>query len=206
MLPANLPTDLPTVEQWHGFRADYLRLREENVYLRADLAAAQAQIANLQTVLAETRTALQQLQEQQRQLQQQLTTIKQQPFTSRRRRQSQLETSDPRPRGRPPGHLGSSRPKPTRIDRIEAIPAPDHCPDCDTAFSGQGVARERLIEDLNLVRPTIVTRYLIERRWCPRCRTYRESPVTAALPNHRFGLHVLLFVVYQKVALGLSYA
>jgi transposase len=206
MLPTDLPTDLPTVEQWHAFRADYLRLREENVHLRAELAVAQAQIADLQTALADTCAALQQLQEQQRQLQQELTTIKQQPFTSRRRRASQRETIEAHPRGRPPGHEGSSRAKPTRIDRTEALPAPDSCPDCDTSFSGQGVVRERLIEDLNLVRPTIVTRYLIERRWCPKCRTYRESPVTAALPNHRFGLHVLLFVVYQKVALGLSYA
>lgn len=30
--------------------------------------------------------------------------------------------------------------------------------------------------------------------------------VTDALPRHRLGLHVLLFVVYQKVALGLSYS
>ena len=206
MLSADLPTDLPTVEQWHAFRADYLRLQEENVHLRADLAAAQAQIVELQTVLADTRAALQQLQEQQRQLQQELTTVKQQPFTSRRRRPSQAETTEPQPRGRPPGHLGTSRTKPNRVDRTETLPAPESCPDCGSSFSGQGVVRERLIEDLKLQRPTIVTRYLIERRWCPRCRTYHESPLSAALPNHRFGLHVLLFVVYQKVALGLSYA
>jgi hypothetical protein len=48
-------------------------------------------------------------------------------------------------------------------------------------------------------------KYLIERRWCPSCRTYHEDAVTTALPRHRLGLHVLLFVVYQKVALGLSY-
>lgn len=206
MLSAELPTDLPTVEQWHAFRADYLHLQQENARLQSDLASAQAQIADLQTALKDTRAALQQLTEQQRQLQQQLTAIKQQPFTSRRRRSSQRETPDPQPRGRPPGHLGSSRPKPTHVDRTETLPAPESCPDCGSSFSGQGVVRERLIEDLNLVRPTIVTRYLIERRWCPRCRTYHESPLSAALPNHRFGLHVLLFVVYQKVALGLSYA
>jgi hypothetical protein len=205
MLHADLPTDLPTLEQWHTFCADYAHLQEENVRLRSDLTTAQAQIADLQTALADTRAALQQLQEQQRQLQQQVTTIKQQPFTSQRRRQSQRQTTDPQPRGRPPGHLGSSRPKPCRIDRTEAIAAPATCPHCDTSFSGEGVVRERLIEDLDLMRPTIITRYLIERRWCPRCRTYCESPVTAALPNHRFGLHVLLFVVYQKVAVGLSY-
>lgn len=200
-----LSADLPTFEQWHAFCADYLRLQEENLQLRASLAAAQAQIADLQTALTDTRATLQQLQEQQRQLQQELTTIKQQPFTSRRRRHSQPETTERQPRGRPPGHLGTSRAKPTRVDRTEAIPAPESCPDCGSSFSGQGVVRERLIEDLNLQRPTIVTRFLIERRWCPRCRAYHESPVSAALPNHRFGLHVLLFVVYQKVALGLSY-
>lgn len=54
-------------------------------------------------------------------------------------------------------------------------------------------------------RPTIVTEFQIERRWCPRCRQYHEAPITEALPRHRFGWYVLLFVVYQKVALGLSY-
>lgn len=206
MLPADLPTDLPTLEQWHVFCADYARLQEENAQLWADLEAAQVQITDLQTALAETRAALQRLQEQQRQLQQELTTIKQRPFTPRRRRSSQGETTEAKPRGRPPGHVGNSRLKPSRIDRTETLPAPESCPDCGASFSGQGVVRERLIEDLNLVRPTIVTRFLIERRWCPRCRTYHESPLTAALPNHRFGLYVLLFVVYQKVALGLSYA
>lgn len=206
MLCADLPTDLPTREQWHTFRADYARVQEENIRLHAELAVAQAQIADLQTLLADTRAALQQLQEQQHQLQQELTTIKQQPFRARRRRAAQRTSSDPQPRGRPPGHRGSSRPKPTRVDRTESIPAPEHCPECGSLVSGQGVVRERLVEDLNLVRPTIVTRYLIERRWCPRCRAYHESPISAALPNHRFGLHVLLFVVYQKVALGLSYA
>jgi len=47
---------------------------------------------------------------------------------------------------------------------------------------------------------------VIERRWCPKCRSYHEDAITEALPRHRLGLHVLLFVVYQKVALGLSYS
>jgi hypothetical protein len=47
--------------------------------------------------------------------------------------------------------------------------------------------------------------YELERRWCPHCNTYREAPVTSALPRHRLGLQVMLFVVYQKVVLGLSY-
>lgn len=200
-----LPTALPTLDQWHQICADYAQLQAQNTQLRADLAAAQLLVADLQTALAETRAALQQLQDQQRQLQHQLTAIKQQPFVARRRA-SQQETADPQPRGRPPGHAGSSRKRPTRIDQTETIAAPETCPNCGTVFTGQGVLRERIVEDLELSRPTRITKYLIERRWCPRCRAYHEASVASALPNHRFGLHVLLFVVYQKVALGLSYS
>ncbi len=67
------------------------------------------------------------------------------------------------------------------------------------------MTRQRVVEDIEPVRPTQATAYEIERRWCPVCRTYQEAPVTAALPHHRLGLHVMLFVVYQKVVVGLSY-
>lgn len=80
-----------------------------------------------------------------------------------------------------------------------------HCPDCGELLTGAGVTRERIIEDIEPVRPSQVTCYKIERRWCPRCQSYKEAPVSAALPRHRVGFHVMLFVVYQKVALGLSY-
>lgn len=205
MSHADLPIELPTLEQWCQFRADYAHLQAENAQLRADLVGAQAQIADLQTALAETRAMLQQLQQQHQHLQQELTTIKQQPFVARRRRASQPATIEPQPRGRPPGHLGSSRTRPPRVDQTETISAGESCPDCGACFTGRGVVRERTVEDLDLRRPTIITKYLIERRWCPSCRSYHEAPIVAALPNHRFGLHVLLFVVYQKVALGLSY-
>jgi len=75
-----------------------------------------------------------------------------------------------------------------------------------TTFSGKGTTRERVVEDIELVRPTVITKYVIERRWCPHCRAYHQDAVADALPRHRLGLHVLLFVVYQKVALGLSYS
>jgi transposase-like protein len=62
-----------------------------------------------------------------------------------------------------------------------------------------------VVEDIEPVRPTLITCYEIERGWCPHGRTYQENPVTAAWPRYRFGLRLMRFVVYQKVALGLSY-
>lgn len=173
-------------DQLRGLLADLLA---EQVQLRAQLADTQAQLAAVEAERQDTR--------------QELVDLKRKPFTTRSRSD---DTTLAKPRGRPLGHPGRSRRRPTRIDQIQTFPAPEYCPDCGSACTGSGIARERVVEDIVLVRPTVITKYVIERRWCPHCRTYHEDSVTAALPRHRLGLHVLLFVVYQKVALGLSYS
>lgn len=176
-------------------------LRRERDTLQATLGDALAELVRLR---AQLRAALEQLaavEDERAATRQTLTDLQRRPFTRR-----PPATDTPRPRGRPAGHPGSSRPRPTRIDQTEHVAAGTTCPDCGTAFTGAGVTRERVVEDIDLSRPTVITKYVIERRWCPQCRSYHENPVTAALPRQRLGLHVLLFVVYQKVALGLSYA
>ncbi len=173
-------------DQLRDLLADLLA---NQVQLRAQLADTQAQLAAVEAERQDTR--------------QELVDLKRKPFTARSRSD---DTKVAKPRGRAAGHAGSSRHRPSRIDQTQLIPAPERCPDCDTTFSGIGTTRERVVEDIVLVRPTVITKYVIERRWCPKCRSYHEDAVTAALPRHRLGLHVLLFVVYQKVALGLSYS
>lgn len=192
----------------------------ENERLRRQLAEAQARVCQLEATLSEALAGQRRLQvhmvemqdiigcliAEQRRLQQEVTELKQAPFKSRRRAsQSQTTVPSSKKRGRSAGHPGSGRKRPTRIDQTERVPAGEVCPDCGTSFTGEGVERDRVVEDIEPVRPTIVTRYVIERRWCPECRTYKEHPVTAALPHYRLGLNLMLFVVYQKVALGLSY-
>jgi transposase len=183
---AELDTVRAERDQLRGLLADLLA---DQVQLRAQLADTQAQLAAVEAERQATR--------------QELVDLKRKPFTTRARSD---DTTPAKPRGRAAGHPGSSRRRPSRIDHIQAIPAGDTCPDCGTPFTGAGTRRERVVEDIVLVRPTIITKYVIERRWCPRCRNYHEDAVTDALPRHRLGLHVLLFVVYQKVALGLSYS
>ena len=134
-------------------------------------------------------------------LQAELNELKQKPF---KRSRPEKEGAG-KARGRKKGHAGSGRKKPERIDKTVRIEAGDQCPDCGSEFSSKAVERTRDVVDIEPIRPTINTRYVIERGWCPNCRTYHESPVSDALPSHRFGLQLMLFVVYQKVALGLSY-
>ena len=182
--------------------ADLAHLRAENAGLRAENATLRAENATLQATVAELRAALATLQQTQQMQADQLRTLQQRPFAPPKR-------PDPPPapatRGRPAGHPGSSRVRPTRIDQIQVVATDPTCPTCGTTCTGSGVMRERVVEDIDLTRPTVITKYVIERRWCPQCRTYHESPVTAALPHQRLGWHMQLFVVYQKVAMGLSY-
>lgn len=169
-------------------------LRTENTRLRTELAMAQQRISELEETNARLR--------------EEVKTLKQAPFQARRRRKSQRKTRDASSEargGRKAGHPGSGRRRPEHIDQRERIAVGEHCPDCGHTLTGDGVVRERVVEDIEPVRPTRVVCYEIERRWCPHCQTYKEAPVTAALPRHRVGLQVMLFVVYQKVVLGLSY-
>jgi hypothetical protein len=182
-------------------RAELAAVRAERDQLRAVLGDIRAELAQVRASLTDTQAQLAAVEAERHETRRALVELQRQPFTARPAR-----SIPPRQRGRPVGHPGSGRPRPTRIDRIQPISAGDTCPDCGTPFSGMGVTRERVVEDIELRRPTVVTKYLIERRWCPRCRTYHEDALTDALPRHRLGLHVLLFVVYQKVALGLSYS
>lgn len=183
-------------------RTELALVRAERDQLRGVLADALAELTQVRVQLAQTQEQLTQLDTERGELQQELVDLKRKPFLPRRRPDAD---SPAKARGRAVGHVGSGRSRPTRIDRTQPIPAGDTCPDCGTPFTGTGTSRERIVEDIVLVRPTVVTKFVIERRWCPLCRTYHEDAVTAALPRHRLGLHVLLFVVYQKVALGLSY-
>ncbi|MGC9523847.1 MAG: IS66 family transposase, partial [Anaerolineae bacterium] len=187
-------------------RYNNMRMNSPETVTIEAFQALQAQLAALQAEVQELRAENARLRDENQRLREELKALKQAPFKPRRRRKSQRKDPTKRQQqGRKAGHAGSGRSRPTRIDRTEYIAVGDQCPDCGEHLTGEGLKRERVIEDIEPVRPTQVTCYEIERRWCPCCRTYKEAPVADALPRHRLGLNVMLFVVYQKVALGLSY-
>ena len=175
-------------------------LSREQALERA-LIEMQAEKQQLQFLLSEAQATIGHLVADKERLAEEVKELKQKPFKSGKK----PETKPAKKQGRPKGGQGRGRKRPTEVDHSEFISAGDHCPECEHIFSGNGVERERTIEDIEPIRPTIVTRYIIERRWCPQCRKYQENPINAALPSYRLGLHTMLFVVYHKVALGLSY-
>ncbi len=198
--------------EWETVKTENEQLKAKVEWLEVQLEQAKTEKSELGQQLETATTTLSQLERENKQLKAELKELKQAPFQSHRRRKAKAasadsasQTASPKKRGRPKGHKGSGRPKPERVDYSEFMTAGDTCPDCNHSFTGNGTQRERTVEDIELLRPTVVVRYVIERRWCPQCQTYKENPVTTALPAHRLGLNLMLFVVYQKVALGLSY-
>src|SRR5215211_1468819 len=181
------PSAAPSVPAPDGavarLQAELTVVRVERDQLRGVLADVLAELAQLRAQLADTQAQLATVEAERQATRQELVDLKRAPFVPRQRQTDGVAGA--KPRGRPRGHTGSGRLRPTRIDHTQAIPAPDTCPDCGTAFTGTGVIRERVVEDIALVRPTVITKYLIERRWCPNCRTYHEDVVTDALPDRK---------------------
>lgn len=159
------------------------------------------EIAELRKIVRSLTEQLAETNKSHEKLETELNQLKQKPF----QRTKAKKEGDKKPRGRKKGHVGIGRKNPKKIDKIVRIEAGSQCPDCGTSFSSTTVERKRTVIDIEPIRPTINTQYVIERGWCGKCRTYHESPVTAALPRRRFGFQLMLFVIYQKVALGLSY-
>ena len=104
-----------------------------------------------------------------------------------------------RPGGKP-GHPGSRREAPERIDWEEEHRA-KRCPDCNSRLKRCHETRTRYIEDIPEIQPE-VTEHTIHRDWCPKCKKKVEPPVPDALPGSQLGNRVLVLSAWLHYALG----
>jgi len=104
-----------------------------------------------------------------------------------------------RPCGKP-GHPGSRREMPSRIDWEEEHRA-KRCPDCNSRLKRCNETRTRCIEDIPEIQPE-VTEHTIHRDWCPKCKKKVEPPVPDALPGSQLGNRVLVLSAWLHYALG----
>jgi len=99
-------------------------------------------------------------------------------------------------------HKGYARHIPERVDYVTAL-NPDKCPDCGTELSDTQEIRSRYVTDIALTMKAVNTRYDIHRKYCTTCKKLVEQPVPNVLPHARFGLNLMLFIMYLRLGLAL---
>ena len=105
-------------------------------------------------------------------------------------------------RGGQPGHIGTSRKKPERIDQEKEVYLCE-CPHCQGILAKSNSFYERIVEDIELYKQTIITKYAIQRQWCPNCKKEVSAVPQGTIENSPFGINVLMWILIQKYRLRL---
>jgi len=101
------------------------------------------------------------------------------------------------------GHQAYTRHVPERIDIIKTLNI-QKCVDCGRQLPKETAeVRDRIITDISLTLKTKNTKYLIHRKYCKNCRKIVEAEVPNVLPHARFGLNLMLFIMYLRLGLRL---
>lgn len=104
------------------------------------------------------------------------------------------------------GHKGHSRHIPERIDNIKIYDI-EKCPNCNNKIKGKiKHTRSRYITDINIFNKVKNIRYDINRKYCKKCKKVMEPEIPHVLPHMKFGLNIMYFVTYLKLALKLSWS
>jgi transposase len=117
--------------------------------------------------------------------------VHQKPNTPKRRKKP----------GRKPGHEGSRRPPPERIDEHKEHRAAC-CPHCQGRLTRCEQTRTRYTEDIPADIQPVVTEHTIHRDWCPHCRKSVEPRVPDALPGSQIGNRVLALSAWLHYGQG----
>jgi len=105
--------------------------------------------------------------------------------------------------GARPGHPGSRRPAPARIDKRESHRA-KQCPCCGGALQRCDRKRTRIIEDIPEEIQPQVTEHTLWRDYCPNCKKHVEPVVPDAMPNAALGHQVVALTSWHHYGLGLT--
>ena len=103
---------------------------------------------------------------------------------------------EPEKSGQKKGHEGYSRHIPKRIDEIKPLDSED-CKYCGEKLSGIQNVRARTVTNIEV--KAVNTQYIIHGRYCKNCGKIVEPDVNDALPNARFSLRLMLWIMFMKI-------
>jgi len=100
------------------------------------------------------------------------------------------------------GHKGYARRIPKRIDKVKELIL-RRCPHCNIQLGKTQEIRSRHVTDIKLTSKVKTTRFDIHRKYCPKCKKLVEPQAPNVLPHARFGLNLMLLVMYLRLGLRL---
>lgn len=104
--------------------------------------------------------------------------------------------------GRPVGHPGSARLRPSKIDAVKRHEL-CQCPDCGGPVNRSIREHRRIIEDIPPIEP-MVTEHVVNGYWCAQCKKIVTAKVTEAFPNAMVGLRLIVFTAWLHYLVGVS--
>jgi transposase len=119
---------------------------------------------------------------------------------------SSSTSTKPKKRGAPVGHPAWTRPVPSRIDRIVPVPSPSVCPHCGSHdVTPENTFHEHIQEDIVVKPQTVVTKYVHEEAFCPRCNRTVVGAGPDEIPNALIGPVAKSTAGYLRYEIGISY-
>ena len=164
------------------------------------------QLEELDQQWRQERRQRQQLELENQQLQAQLHALHRRQFKGRRRAANsapQCASAQRKKRGAPAGHPPWQRAKPTRIDQVVSVPAPQSCPDCHCAkLEPLSEIYEHLQEDIVLEPRTVVICFRHGQAYCPQCDRNLWTPGPREMPGAYIGPAAKATAAYLRYQLN----
>jgi hypothetical protein len=100
------------------------------------------------------------------------------------------------------GHKAYARQIPARIDLIKVLSL-EKCPRCNSKLGKKQETRSRYVTDIELTSVAKNTKYNINRYYCHKCKKLVEGEVPNVLPYAKYGMKIMLLVMYLRLGLRL---
>ena len=163
------------------------------------------QLKELSEELAQEQRQRKQVELENQQLQAQLQALHRRQFTGRKAAAPEPEdvANPPKKRGAPLGHPPWQRAKPTRIDQVVTVPAPDSCPVCHhPKLQPRTEVHEHVQEDIVLEPRTVVTCFRHQQAYCPQCDKKVWLPGPGEMPGAYIGPATKATAAYRRYQLN----
>jgi hypothetical protein len=161
---------------------------------------------DLNALLEQMQGYAHELEAQNAELKAKLAALHRRQFKANRKPPTTQRPQRARKRGAPKGHPGWYRQKPTQIDEVRMVDAPEVCPHCHgTDLTPIDEIKEHLQEDIVLAPRPHVTCFKHRQAFCANCRRPVIEPAEGEMPNCPIGPKTKALAVFLRYGMRVPY-